>query len=496
MLDEFLDDDDLDRQGNNGTLNLPPDEKAYYDQAEKIYKSWQKKYARRFDWLRGELLLDRLIEDLLADAREALTILDLGRGWSPDKDRQLNSLHDLCIKKHNNEKLLIFTQFADTANYIIAAFRERGVERIQRVTGDTDDPTAIAYRFSPRSNERSVSASEELRILVTTDVLSEGQNLQDCHIVVNYDLPWALIRLIQRAGRVDRIGQQAEEILCYSFLPEDGIETIINLRRRLGQRIQENAEVVGSDETFFEGDPINIEDLYNENAGILEREDDGEVDLASHAYQIWKNATDSQPELKKIVPELPNVVYATKALDQHTGDQEGVIVYTRTGDDNDVLAWLDQDGRVVTQSQLAILKAAQCAPETPPRRKIHEHHQLVAKGIEHIRTYESDIGGQLGKKSSARYRAYMRLRRYYEHQEGTLFATGALKRAIDDIYKFPLKEYGRDALNRQMKAGVSDEDLATLVVSLREEDKLCVVREEKTQVKEPQIICSLGMKRV
>src|SRR5690606_34217244 len=119
---------------------------------------------------------------------------------------------------------------------------------------------------------------EDIRVLISTDVLSEGQNLQDSHIILNYDLPWAIIRLIQRAGRVDRIGQKSEKILCYSFLPEDGIEQIINLRGRLSNRIRQNAEVVGSDETFFDGDPINIEDLYNERSGMLDDdEQDGEV---------------------------------------------------------------------------------------------------------------------------------------------------------------------------------------------------------------------------
>ena len=87
------------------------------------------------------------------------------------------------------------------------------------MTGDSDDPTALAWHFSPTSNDRRrvVPPEQELRVLVATDVLSEGQNLQDAHIVVNYDLPWPIIRLIQRAGRVDRIGQQAEQILCYTF---------------------------------------------------------------------------------------------------------------------------------------------------------------------------------------------------------------------------------------------------------------------------------------
>ena len=74
------------------------------------------------------------------------------------------------------------------------------------VTGDSADPTGIAWRFSPVSNQKTglVKPEDETRVLVATDVLSEGQNLQDCSIVVNYDLPWAIIRLIQRAGRVDR----------------------------------------------------------------------------------------------------------------------------------------------------------------------------------------------------------------------------------------------------------------------------------------------------
>ena len=108
-------------------------------------------------------------------------------------------------------------------------------------------------------------------MLIATDVLSEGQNLQDCAVVVNYDLPWAIIRLIQRAGRVDRIGQKDPTILCYSFLPADGVERIINLRGRVRQRLSENAEVVGADEAFFQDDASGeqlILDLYHEKAGI------------------------------------------------------------------------------------------------------------------------------------------------------------------------------------------------------------------------------------
>jgi superfamily II DNA/RNA helicase len=160
-----------------------------------------------------------------------------------------------------------------------------------------------------------VRSADELRVLIATDVLSEGQNLQDCAIIVNYDLPWAIIRLIQRAGRVDRIGQQSDKILCYSFVPADGVERLIRLRARVRQRLIQNAEVVGSDETFFDDDKDDdlIRDLYTEKNGILDDDGDTEVDLASYAYQIWKNATDADPSLVAKIESMPNVVYATKA---------------------------------------------------------------------------------------------------------------------------------------------------------------------------------------
>jgi hypothetical protein len=190
------------------------------------------------------------------------------------------------------------------------------------------------------------------------------------------------------------------------------------------------------------------------------------------------------------------VVFGTKAGVQNVfcPEKEGVIVYTRTADDNDVLAWVDRQGQLITQSQFTILRAAQCSAETPPQKRLEEHHDLVAKGLEYVQDIESFIGGQLGKKSSARYRAYMRLSGYYDAYKETLFVNEPLKRAVDDIYKYPLKEYAKEVLNRQLKAGISDENLANLVVSLREEDKLCIINEDEVVRKEPQIICSMGLK--
>jgi superfamily II DNA or RNA helicase len=496
-LDEFLDDIDNDTfYDEENKIKLLFDHKSYLSLAKEVYEAFQGYLKNRFEWIRSVLFKNDLKKDLLNDSKKLLEVLRLGKDWKPESDRQLNAFYELCTKKHPNEKILLFTQFADTAYYLFNEFKKRKLNNLECVTGSSDNPTEAAYRFSPISNEKQdlKGTDREVRVLISTDVLSEGQNLQDAHIVLNYDLPWAIIRLIQRAGRVDRIGQLSDKILCYSFLPEDGIENIINLRRRLTQRINENAEVVGSDETFFDGDPINIKDLYNEKAGILDDEDDNEVDLASYAYQIWKNALDKDSSLQKIIPELPNVVYSTRPLLKSKDENEGVIVYTKTYDDNDILALMNTNGEVITQSQFAILKEAECSAETMPLQKLSNHHKIVEKAVEHIKVNESKIGGQLGKKTGARYRVYMILNRYYSDNKDTLFVNDALKRAIDEIYKYPLKEYAKETLNRHLKSGADDQTLANLVVSLREDDKLCIIDEKETKYQEPQIICSMGIK--
>ena len=434
-----------------------------------------------------------LKEDLLNDNKQLLKIISLNKQWKPENDRKLSALEKLCNITHSKEKVLIFTQYSDTADYVYENLKEN-IDCFECVTGKSEDPTRIAYKFSPVSNDKReiITKNDEIRVLVSTDVLSEGQNLQDAHIVVNYDLPWAIIRLIQRAGRVDRIGQKSDKILCYSFLPEDGLEDIINLRGRLQHRIKENAETIGSDEVFFEGDPINIRDLYNEKSNILDDEDDNEVDLASYAYQIWKNATDINPKLKKIIRDLSDVIYSTKKASQKIASN-GVIVYTKTTQENDILTWIDEENKILTQSQFKILKAVKCEPNEPVLPKTEKHHGLVAEAVKQIKKIEDKIGGQLGKKSNARYRAYMRLSYYIEENKDTLFVTEELKRSVEDIYRYPLREYARETINRQLKMGISDEQLGSLVVLLRDEGKLSIKDEKERKHKEPKIICSIGI---
>ena len=475
-------------------------EALYRQKAAQVYQLYKTAYKKRFKWLRANLFLAQLKKDLLADAQTLLEISKRCGEWDSNRDTKLQELLKLLNTTHANRKVLIFSQFADTVNYLTAELKQRGIKALAGVTGSTDTPTELAWRFSPVSNGKraQVPADKELRVLVSTDVLSEGQNLQDAAVVVNYDLPWAIIRLIQRAGRVDRIGQKAEEILCYTFLPAEGVERIIRLRSRILQRLKENAEVVGTDETFFDDDANtqSIVNLYNEQAGILDGEPEGEVDLASYAYQIWKNAIDNDTSLKNKIAALPEVVYSTRQYIGTSFEPQGVLVYVRTAEGNDALAWFDREGKAVTQSQLAILKAAECAPNTPAIPRYSEHHQLVEDCVKQVGREEKLTGGQLGRPGGARFRIYERLKNYSDKIFGTLFEHTdefqTLLKAIDQIYRYPLRGSAIDTLNRQLRSGIDQDTLANLVSTLYREDRLCIVHEDDQQ-QEPKIICSLGL---
>jgi hypothetical protein len=117
---------------------------------------------------------------------------------------------------------------------------------------------------------------------------------------------------------------------------------------------------------------------------------------------------------------------------------------------------------------------------------------LVRQGIELIAAEEKSVGGQLGRPSSARFRTYERLKQYADDIKDTLFDTQQFRRAIEDIYNYPLRQVAIDILNRQLRSGISDETLVQRVIELREEGRLCIIHDEE-ESQEPRIICSLGL---
>lgn len=508
LPDDFIEDDDVNGNilGNafsveavrgNELPKISTDMEDYMRRAEQYYNFILTK--NNVSLIDSRFFKKTLAQKLKDDCNKLIEMIKHCGDWEPRTDQKLNLLFDILTKTHAEEKVVVFTQYSDTAHYIYRQLKQRGLTNVACVTGGTDNPTAEVDRFSPISNGcgDSLVSEEQTRILIATDVLSEGQNLQDSHIIVNYDLPWAIIRLIQRAGRVDRIGQKSNEIYCYSFFPADGVEQIISLRQRLNARINENAHIIGSDEIFFEGNEQNLRDMFNEKSGVLDEEDDGDVDLSSQAYQIWKNATDANPQLKEIIPKLQNMVYSTKAVG-NVGEA-GVVTYARTYNDFDVLTWLAADGSVVSHSQKRILQAMACAADTPQVEPIENHHKLVGQAIADVQsdTAEMNTAGILGNRFSTRYRLVELLDHYY-NQSTTLFFSAEdkedLKLAIDDIYNYPLLDTAKLTIGQMLRRNQDNNEIVQYVIDLRKNNALCRLPIEDNTNRDPVIVCSLGMR--
>ncbi len=450
---------------------------------EARYEELVRRSPKSIRWLRSELFSEQLSSDLKADASGIRRLLDEFGDWSQESDSKIDALAELVSSVHKDEKVLIFSEYKDTVDYVAAALRSRGVDSVEAVSGDTSNPTNLAERFSPRSNSRllareKVESGEPIRVLVATDVLSEGQNLQDAHIVVMYDLPWAIIRLIQRAGRVDRVGQEAEEVLVYSFLPDNNVENVLDLRARIRRRLAESASVFGSDEQFFgtEDEVGTIEGLYN---GNLEDVEDGEVDAASFAYQVWQRAEKDTPELAERARALPDLVYSTK-LATSSSEQSGVITYVRTerGFDGFGLSPIGDEPRLLTA--LEALRLMACEPATPSLPMIIDHFERVEHLVRENLQRPQLAAGQL---RGTRLRVWNRL-------NGSLDgASPDVERALDALYQSPLTSEAEARLKTALRERTNN-DLADLVGLLYRDGKLVVPFDGS---RDPlRIVCSMG----
>jgi ERCC4-related helicase len=180
-------------------------------------------------------------------------ILALVAPITPEKDAKLQTLKErLAQRPLKDGKRLIFTQYADTARYLYENLNP-GEARgdIEVIYSSDKSKVRVVGRFAPRANPeyRFQRGDTELFTLIATDVLAEGLNLQDCDKIINYDLHWNPVRLIQRFGRIDRIGSDHDVIYGSNFSPETGIERHLGLRQKLRNRIQEIHDTIGEDYT-------------------------------------------------------------------------------------------------------------------------------------------------------------------------------------------------------------------------------------------------------
>ncbi len=205
-------------------------------------------------------------KDLKADRDQLLTLYNNARAVTPERDAKLQRLKELIADKiaspinPGNRKVLVFTAFADTAEYLYEILKpwargELGIH-IALVSGGTaenrttftpagfrrqTDYDAILTNFSPRAKDRAgmpdMPQQGEIDLLIATDCISEGQNLQDCDFVVNYDIHWNPVRIIQRFGRIDRLGSINDSVQLVNFWPTDDLNQYIRLKERVETRM-------------------------------------------------------------------------------------------------------------------------------------------------------------------------------------------------------------------------------------------------------------------
>ena len=191
-------------------------------------------------------------DDIDADYDVLKEILDRIKGIGPADDDKLRVLREFLDRPDvKSGKVLIFSEAETTIEYLYEQLNPRNENpKLARLTGSTrDSATSIVRRFAPGSNPgpREVSPDSEIRTLLATDIISEGQNLQDCARILNYDLHWNPVRLIQRFGRIDRIGSEHETIHLHNMWPDTEVDAELDLTDRLHNRIQSFHDLIGLD---------------------------------------------------------------------------------------------------------------------------------------------------------------------------------------------------------------------------------------------------------
>ena len=232
-----------------------PDEDEIEENEEEL-EQWQVGKKLKFDL--ADLDLDRWLADLERD-REALNKLyNFAVAVTPDRDAKLKDLKKLIndkIQKNlnsGNNKVVVFTAFADTANYLYDCLHDWTKNELKlnialvagsqtKTTFGKNEYNNILTNFSPISKNRdkmkSMPKEGTIDILIATDCISEGQNLQDCDYLINYDIHWNPVRIIQRFGRIDRLGSKNDKIQLVNFWPTKDLDNYINLKERVEARM-------------------------------------------------------------------------------------------------------------------------------------------------------------------------------------------------------------------------------------------------------------------
>ncbi|MCO5231436.1 MAG: hypothetical protein M9958_09805 [Chitinophagales bacterium] len=284
-------------------------------------------------------------EDLENDLEVFTALLLQVQAITPDKDFKLQTLLSTMQEKiknpfnAENKKIIIFTAFADTAEYLYqnigAHFKESsqlnstlitGSRRISTTKYIPSDLNTLLTCFSPNSKSKDLlfpNLNEEIDILIATDCISEGQNLQDCDFLINYDIHWNPVRIIQRFGRIDRIGSKNDTITLVNFWPDMTLDSYINLKQRVEDRMKitvmtstGGGNIIDENQKDLEYRKLQLQKLQEDVTDLEDlREGIDITDLGLNDFRIdLSNFFKTYGELKAIPEGLHAVVAATGTL--------------------------------------------------------------------------------------------------------------------------------------------------------------------------------------
>ena len=303
----------------------------------------------------------------------------------PGSDAKLNQLKALLSNELKDQKVLIFTYYKDTARYLyrnlgdpenpgaVEFLDSLGGINIRRMDGGTGvkDRLKTVQRFSPKANGKpELSGTDrEINILISTDVLSEGQNLQDCGYMLNYDLHWNPTRMVQRAGRIDRIGTDFDTLWIYNMFPDAGLERLLGLVESLNRKIADidqagflDASVLG--ETAHPQNFNTLRRIEGEDGTVLEEEEQF-IELASSEYlsQLLRNFMDSGG--KEMLDSLPDGIHSGLLR----SGAKGVFFYfqadPRGGEKQHFWKYYDLKDDTITDNRFIIANLISCEEDTP-----------------------------------------------------------------------------------------------------------------------------------
>ncbi|WP_156113837.1 helicase-related protein [Meiothermus ruber] len=323
-----------------------------------------------------------------ADLEHLREMLRMVEPVAVENDPKIAKLIEL-IRERPGKKIVVFSYFQDTIRYLEQAFRETYAESLQAVrwavvdgSVRTKDRTDILRRFAPKSQKTQVAPEDELDLLLATDVFSEGQNLQDADTLINFDLHWNPTRMIQRAGRIDRLGSPFEVIHIHNFFPEDGLEEMLGLLERLMEKIVQIDKNVGLDASIL-GEVINpktfnaLRRIEQEDARIAD-ELEAEAEISSEFMRALLS-TYLQKSGAERLEAIPYGVHSGMA----GRGRRGIFFHFKVGDEH-IWRFYDVDKREILDSKYRIYNLIQCEEQTPRVDADYNVDDILAEVSRHL----------------------------------------------------------------------------------------------------------------